>query len=413
MRLSVVLLFAFYALSAEAAPTIGTNFVVAFPCLGNNANLFLYVTNPSGNEVADLRIYSSNPDFDPMEQSVDPQSTLEIPFYNPDLQICDNNNVVVQKGILVQSTVSVSVYVNIEATDGTQVTNFLVLPTTVLGRQYALQNKAYNILIALQDNTQVTFSETTTNVVLNRLEAVRLQRGGNITSNNPVALVYSAGYYSGSSYSHDAVMALQVGIKATEFPLVTHPNVSSTNVRVYAFDDHTYVILNGLTQNQINAGSYYDFTVSGPSVIATSKKAQIVTGDSYYYQPSAQVVSSTFYLTAARYPFHTMTHIPYSSRDPVHTLVVITTTTGAGQISLDGTVIPALQYRRIASSSYYYATVPVSGDQHVITTNSANVKYTASVYSTYYNAQYANAKFNIGLDLPAVTDDADEGSVKE
>uniref|UniRef100_A0A914WAG1 Uncharacterized protein n=1 Tax=Plectus sambesii TaxID=2011161 RepID=A0A914WAG1_9BILA len=117
MWLLITSLLAVHALSAVAAPTVGTNFIYAFPCLGDDANLFIYVTN-SNNVAASLSIYSSDPNFDPMDQSVDAQSTQQIQFYDPDMQVCGQPNLVIQKGVLIQSTQPVSVYVDIESSDG-------------------------------------------------------------------------------------------------------------------------------------------------------------------------------------------------------------------------------------------------------------------------------------------------------
>uniref|UniRef100_A0A914X2W4 Uncharacterized protein n=1 Tax=Plectus sambesii TaxID=2011161 RepID=A0A914X2W4_9BILA len=141
MWLLIASLLAVHALSAVAAPTTGTNFVFAFPCIGNSANLFVFIANPN-NVDASISIYSSDPDFDPIEQSVDAQSTQQIQFYDPDMQLCSAQSQVAQRGVLVQSDQPISVYVDIETTDaGIKYTASVF--STYSGQTYA--NTKFNI----------------------------------------------------------------------------------------------------------------------------------------------------------------------------------------------------------------------------------------------------------------------------
>jgi hypothetical protein len=383
----------------KAVPAEGTEFLVAFPCLrSSTANLYIYVTN-ANTVPSSLSIFSSNPNFDPLDREVDARSSLRILFYDPDLQVCDNN-VISSKGLLIQSTRSVSVYVDVEDSSGTRAYNFLVLPTSMIGKQYGLASSSYfsYLLVSLQDNTQVTLGNSATPIRLDRLEAYLITNSyPNITSSNPIAMVIS-------SPSSDSSMALPNIYKSTEFPMAPHPNTSYTYVTVLGFEQNTYVLVNEITQGVVNAGTSLTFTVTQPSVITTSRRAQVFTGYYSSDQPAIQIVAPANYLSVSNLLFKPMTRIPYNSRDPVHTLEIIVPSASVGQIAIDGTTIPALQYKRISSSfSYYYVYVPVSNDQHVLTTTTSGLKYAASLYSSYYNSRTANAKFNIGIDLPFAT----------
>jgi hypothetical protein len=380
--------------------------------MGNTANLNIYVTNANAVPAA-ISIFSSNSNFDPMDREVDPRSTLRILFYDPDLQVCQTS-VVTQKGLLIQSNNPVSVYVDIEDTSGTRAINFLVLPTSLLGRQYGVPYNSYYkmLVVSMQDNTQVTVSTNPTPIRLNRLDAYLITNAyTSITSNNPVAIVINND--SGSSSKFDSVMALPNIYKSNEFPTVPHPNTTSTYVTVLAYEDNTYVLVDGVTQGMINAGAYLTFTVMQPCLITTSRRAQIFTGYTSSDQPATQIVPPAYFLSSSNLLFQPITHMPYNSRNPSHTLEIIAPSASVGQIAIDGTTIPALQYKRISTSTYYYAYLAISSDQHVLTTTTSSLKYTASVYSTYYGATRPNAKFKIGMDLPFAAKVAENETLSE
>jgi hypothetical protein len=304
-----------------------------------------------------------------------------------DLQVC-KIHAIAKKGLLLQSTVPVSVYVDMETADGYNAAAFFVLPTNLLGNQYRMNLYDYelNVVIALHDNTNITIG-TRNPIILNRMEAYAAWYDyplNSITANNTIALVYHS------------FMALPSIYKATEFPLIPDPNCCcETVVAVHAFEDNTYVMLNGVTRMILNASDMYPLLVGrNPSLITTSKKAQLTT-------TLVQVISSTFYLSG-NMSFHTMTHTPFHTHDPIHTLAIIAPTASTGEIALDGVIISAFTYKRIFAQ-YYYVLVPVSHGQHILTTTTPNIKYTASVCANCYAGQEfygAEAKFHIGLDLP-------------
>jgi hypothetical protein len=70
-----------------------------------------------------------------------------------------------------------------------------------------------------------------------------------------------------------------------------------------------------------------------------------------------------------------------------------------GEIRLDGQIIPALQYKRIPLSRYYYYYTNISNGLHTLAPVSQDAKFIATVLTRYHGDHIA-AKYVIGIDLP-------------
>uniref|UniRef100_A0A914WWC5 IgGFc-binding protein N-terminal domain-containing protein n=1 Tax=Plectus sambesii TaxID=2011161 RepID=A0A914WWC5_9BILA len=397
---SILLLVAHFSI-VSARLTTGTEFVVAFPCMTCCGNLSLVLVN--GNSAStSVTIQSPYPGFQSIHETISAQSTMRAYINDSSMQVScgtDANNAE-RKGIRIDATAPISVYLDLEMSDGVYFCNFLVLPVSMLSNEYCniglgLLGDTYNygIFVAVQDNTIINLGGAQDSIVLNALDAYFLV--GNfisspfVTSNVPFAFI------STYSFQPDAqIMSLPSSYRGREFPILADPNFNTTNALIFAFDNDTTIFKNGVNVGSLNAGQHVTIPITQAAVITTTKDTQISVGD--HMKGYGYALSSFLSTTVIFYP---LAHVPYKSVNPTHSLQLIVPLDSAGQVALDGQTISALLYLRIPNSSYYYIVLPVSGGQHMLTPSGPNVRFMASVFSTVNGDPYPWGKFIVGLNL--------------
>lgn len=81
-------------------------------------------------------------------------------------------------------------------------------------------------------------------------------------------------------------------------------------------------------------------------------------------------------------------------------LMIVTPIDSTGNIQVDGTAVPALQYRRIPYSTYYFYVQPVAtAGLHTIQITTLDDRYLAYIYYPYASNVYATS-YIVAMNLP-------------
>ena len=301
-------------------------------------------------------------------------------------------------GIHVTSQAPVSVYgLNTEqfTTDG-----FLGLPTNILGTNYLVEAYTNNIglgsqfsAIATQDNTTVTIklSEDVGSHSAGTPYTVNLNQGQTYQLNDAAV---PDGDLTGSAISADHPIAVFAGSNCADVPtgssacntlteemtptsawgqsFITEPLAtrSGDTFRFLASADNTAVSVNGTTVATINAGKFFETTLTAASIVTADKPIHVM---QYSNGQSVDGVNADpFDITIAPYAqflnSYTVTTEPEGA-DPAITdnyINVVAPTSEVGAVTLDGTPIPAASFTAIPGSSFSGAQLPVAFGSHVL-----------------------------------------------
>uniref|UniRef100_A0A914V1J7 IgGFc-binding protein N-terminal domain-containing protein n=1 Tax=Plectus sambesii TaxID=2011161 RepID=A0A914V1J7_9BILA len=427
--LCLLLLSAVFAYADNSAPTIANDFVFTFfnayiDSEASDVQLVAKVSN-NNNGTANVVVTSPFPSFNTIRVSVAPYSILKIPITPESIEAQFPGNqtnhgriVVEDKGIRLQSDLSVAVYAHAELANRQSADSFLVLPAVHLGTQYvavtatstSIDTEYPNMIavVAYQDSTQVTIGNQT--VTLNALQVASVATmdvlsGTVISGNKPFgAISGSTCGIVASTCGYEAVMLLPVGGWGTQFVAIPFVDLSTNYYQVVANTNNTVVSAGSTIITTLNAGEYREFQI-GTALVTSNFPVQLIqtgqnTGNHYNFVgapfflqlPSTDKMSNTGVLFQPPGNFGDEGGVLLS-----YILRIVTNLAGAGTIQIDGTTTGALHYKHVPNSDFYYYESITSSTTHSVTTNNPGTKYSVITY-TYYS--YYGSGFNCAFDLP-------------
>jgi IgGFc binding protein/Bacterial Ig-like domain (group 1) len=275
---------------------------------------------------------------------------------------------------------------------------YMGLPTNILGTSYLVEGYGGGTgsqfaVLGTQAGTTVTItpSETvgshaagtpyTVNLGQGQVYQLIDESGGSgdlsgtsVTSNNPVA-VFAGNDCADVPPSDYACNTLAEEMTPTDTwgtgfytePLATR---SGDTFRIMASKDGTNVDINGSPVASLNAGRFYETTLTSASSITANNPIQVMqysNGESYD-GANADPFDITIPPYAQYLNSYTVTTEP-DGADPAITnnyIDVVAPTSEVGQITLDGSPIPSSDFSPIAGSSYSGAQVSVAFGSHTL-----------------------------------------------
>uniref|UniRef100_A0A914V1W4 C-type lectin domain-containing protein n=1 Tax=Plectus sambesii TaxID=2011161 RepID=A0A914V1W4_9BILA len=195
-------------------------------------------------------------------------------------------------------------------------------------------------------------------------------------------------------------MLLPVGGWGTQFVTIPFMYVTYNYYEVVANTDGT-VVTSGGTQYPLNAGQFVQFP-SPIGILTSNYPVQVVqlgqhTDDNNLGDPFFLQIPSTDKMSNTSVFFQPTGFIQHGNNPLVFFVRIVTNVNGAGRIALDGKVISALQFKRVASSTFYYYEVITTNNTHLVTATSPSVVY--SVVSYTYGS-YEACGFVCAFSLP-------------
>uniref|UniRef100_A0A914VH63 IgGFc-binding protein N-terminal domain-containing protein n=1 Tax=Plectus sambesii TaxID=2011161 RepID=A0A914VH63_9BILA len=376
---------------AHAKLVTGTEFVFALPASGGdstmNSNL---IVNNQNNATAVLTLLTNLFNTTSFNVPANSIQRIQIPT-NISASLGDlGYNTVADKGVTVRSTNPITLYVAMESTDTQYSTQFLVLPTNRLGTQYNYLTSLLNykaLIIATQDNTHFTIGTTGQTLTLNKMQTYFTgtafflnSKMKSISANAPFASIL----YGSSSSPTTAVMSLPSSYSSTGFPVVFSDGNSGA-VTFFALYNNTSITYNSNQNIILNAGESQE--VRTPTTwINASQPIQVIfdpenTGHFGYAIAPENYLSTSIQF----YQFLGST-----------SMSILTSLQSVGKIAFDNQVIPALQFRHIPFTTYYYYVSYVEPALlHTIRPTEQGVSYLATVY----NEQQWGSAYVVNFDM--------------
>uniref|UniRef100_A0A914W6T6 C-type lectin domain-containing protein n=1 Tax=Plectus sambesii TaxID=2011161 RepID=A0A914W6T6_9BILA len=232
-----------------------------------------------------------------------------------------------------------------------------------------------------------------------------------ISGNKPFGAISgcTAGNTIGAS-DYEAVMLLPVGGWGTQFAAIPLMFLTTNLYQVVANTNNTIVSAGGTTVATLNAGEYRRFQI-GAALVTSNYPIQLIQlgqnagdadndlGDPFFLQlPSTDKMSNTSVLFQPT---------GFIENEGVHfdfVLRIVTNLAGAGTIQLDGTIISALQFKRIPNSSFYYYDSRTVNTTHSVKTNNPGTQYSVISYSYgHYEGCGFVCAFGLPIENPAAT----------
>lgn len=456
LLLLVPLLMLFLTLEAvsQTPTTQGTEFWLSFMRNGYRNE------NPSPNTVKLVLIASakractvtvSNPNQNWAESFTVSDNGVNSITVTDDRGYNEQRSGISDKGLLVTSTDTISLYIANEAENSYDAAN--VLPVPALGNEYMIQsnksigeqsnhngeNRASFLIVATEDDTHVqivpscmTYDDQTEgqsySVILNRGECYHVINkyqgaeynhdgdftGTMVTSTDgkPIAVfngncITSVPGGQSSGYDHVFEQAMPTDHWGKRFVVTSiYPAYSSLLedlVKVTALLDNTTVMRDGSVLCRLDAGQSYTFSMhlsNVPSVFLESDNPIAV----YVYNHSHQS-SGTSYgdpsMVWVSPVEQTIYEVTFSTFDAVkvekHYVNVVCYTEHVGELTLDGSNVASSFHPVDAAPEFSYARIQVSADAHILRCPGGFVAY---VYGMGPNEGYA---YSVGSSAKVLT----------
>jgi PKD repeat protein len=406
------------------APSQGTDYWLMFPASATTGSTELRIAVSSGTTTTGA-ISIPGLNFNTTFTVQAGATTIVSLPYNAS---ADVNNQVQSKGIHVTSQNPVTVHgfdMYVFSSDG-----FMALPTSSLGTQYltmSYKGSPEFAIVAAHDQTTVTIIPTQSvlnrtarvpfTITLNQGQTYQLL-GGNGSPPDTTGSVISAdkpiAVYSGNqctnvpdfepACNHIIEQLLPVNSWPTDYAFLPFGGRSGGDqVKVLASADNTRVYVNGSLMITLNRGDFTQFLAKTPTHIVAdhpilvSQFAASSGFDNTGGDPTMlNVTGATQFLD--HYTFSTFpANAPTLTGVFTNYVDVVAPASAVGQITLDGTAIPASAYRAISDSGFYGAQMVVSAGTHRL---AGPVTFGAAVYGFGFYDAYA---YPAGLCIPPQT----------
>ncbi len=316
------------------------------------------------------------------------------------------------KGIHVTSNDPVSVYGLNEYNMSTDA--YMALPTNALGMDYRIVNYLCSIpnlataisVVATQDGTSVSIwnhqTNATTNITLNTGQTYYIRdpvsmhelTGSRVQANHPVAVFGSNEatiiplFCSAADHIIEEMFPYYSWGKNFVTAFLAGRDNSGDYFRIVAADNATAITINGTPVATINAGGFYETTLTGYNQITTSNPVMVAQfaksatcagnlGDPFMMliPPMDQFLTN-----------YTICNVTMAQLTEVqHFVNVLAPGNALGTIYQDGALIPAGAFVQIGTSNYYAAQQPMTGGSHTFV---STIPFGVFVYGWAYAESY-------------------------
>lgn len=414
----VVILFSFLSIFSNTlygqADNLGTEFWLMFNQNFDGCTHTLYISGPDATsgqiDISDLAFS--------MPFSVTPGVVTEVVL--PSSTAVITNDVIEGKGVHITSNDEVSIYGLNQRVGSTDA--FLGIPVDVLGLEYIIMSydpfssngssngssfgivgveNGTNIMITTTANSGSRVAGTSYNIVLNAGETYQLKStsgdltGTEISSDKPISVFGThvcANVPSDIPYCDHLVEQLP-DITTWGKSFYTSSLATRTGgdiFRILASKDGTDVSLNGAVVATINKGAFYEvdlpsnsfneITANNPIFVVQYSKGRNIDGQVNSDPFMMIVVPHENYSGSAT--FTTPNGSTFTSDNWIN---IITPNQGVGIITLDGVIIPNVDFTAISTTEYSGARIPISQGSHTL---SGNVAFGTSVYGFAFSNSY-------------------------
>ncbi len=402
-----LLLFAFLLnflnLNAQYS-TLGNDFWVSFMQNFNvPANCIIYITSPQGaTGTVSMPGSGWSQNF---TVGANASIGIQIPAaQNPNIE---NSNVVLNKGVHVVSNNPIAVYAANQRDASSDAT--LVLPVQALGDQYMIMSytvlsgyPSEFIIIGVENNTSIQIipkaaviggvgANVPFNITLNAGEVYMVQSNGDLTgstvkatnlntcNNFAVFAGNKCAYVPTTCTSCDHLYEQMIPLKAWGKNYITSPLMtrSSDQFRILAMENSTSIQINGGAPINLNAGQYYETSLSQASFITSNNPISVAqysqgtTCDNTLSDPFMIILSPVeqFIDNIVFQAFNTdVIHQFYSN--------IITKTANTNLVTLDGSTLTG--WSTIPSNNLFsYTRININQGTHILDSDSG---LTAIVY---------------------------------
>ncbi|MCX6252531.1 MAG: hypothetical protein NTX61_17490 [Bacteroidetes bacterium] len=378
--LSFILVFAGYS---QTTTNEGTDFWIAFP--PNDVPTPTLTIFISSNYTTSGNITSAFPGVN-QSFNVVPGIVTQIVLPSGVVMISGTEN----KGIHVTSSDPVCVYGLNHSPATTDA--YLALPVNALGLDYRIMSYKVSIppngsdlsVVATQDGTNLSIfdhqTSNTSNVTLNQGQTYLLEESGSgedltgsrVQSNYPVGVfgsVKGVNIPDVSCLAGDHVVEMMFPVNSWGKNFVTVPLAGRTNCgdifRVLAAQDGTVVLVNGMTVATLNAGDYYESSMTGYNSINTSKAtllAQYAKGESCCGNTTGDPLMMLI-IPQDQFLTH-YTVVNTAGGFITHWINVVAPDYALGTIYQDGVLIPPSAFVQIGTTNFYGAQRSVMAGSH-------------------------------------------------
>lgn len=421
-------------LTAQRMTTMGTDFWLCFMDYQNLSSQPVVTYHRlfvSGIRNCSVTVSNPNTGWSATESVVPGQvATIVIP-----IEQCENttSEAVVNKGLHVTSTDTVSVYSSRNSTANYDVAN--ILPTASLRDDYMMMSYPADrwgcifAIVATEDNTTVDIvltnptrngasaGDTITAVLPNagnvyQVYQTYLENNYGVTFHDftgtrvhsldckPIAVfngdvcVYVPSYYGyGQTCDHTFEQCIPTSYWGREFIV---PRLATSQypdyVRVTALRDSTWVSRNGGTPEFLNSGETYDYQISSGTGDKVTSTAPVSVN--LYFASTGSVVNgdpSMLNIMPVEQMVHDVTFASYTTPNTSqHMLNVILRTSDKHLFRLDGVAYPSSSFMPIpADTSFSSAIFPVAEGSHTIHMDATGSGFIANVYGMGLRESYA------------------------
>ncbi len=328
------------------------------------------------------------------------------------------------KGIQITSDVPVSVVVVNYALFFME--SYLVNPTTVLGTKFyaltATPDDKYSCQVTAinpsSNSVSVTVTQTSGSsktTVINSLQTLTYSHtaeasGTKFEADNPIAVIADctcAATINGNC-NPEVVMLTPVSGYQTEYPIVSFTSSSFGDViRVVTDYGNTEVKLDGRHLKTINAGEFFNFTItkafagvlSATRPVSISQMGQAYAGTNEAGNKFMTGVPSKEQFITGSCMFSTLIPSSFDWGTINEFLNLITVGDVSGSMQLNGAPINQ-QWAQIGSTGYYYTRVKIpKAGNYTISSSNPSAKFSPIVYGYAFGMGYG---YVCGMNLPRV-----------
>lgn len=301
-----------------------------------------------------------------------------------------DSDMITEKGIHVTSLHDITVYglnKSVKTSGG-----FLALPTDILGKEYQVVSYRNNgaiignefLIVGTVDGTVVTITPTATvgpriagvpyNITINEGQTYLLVdpngvpsdlTGTTITSTEPIGVfgAHKAANIPRGASEEDHIVEMLLPESAYGRSFLTAPLATRTAgdfFRVIASEDSTEVSIDGVAQSPMSANQFFEVNLLNASQITSNRPVMVM-----QYAASSSfdgALGDPLMMIVPPYEQYCSTYVTATPLIgfSVNYLNITAPNDAVGNITLDGNVIPAIDFTPIGSSGFSYARVPVS-----------------------------------------------------
>ena len=301
-----------------------------------------------------------------------------------------DSDVISDRGIQVTSLQDLTVYgltKSVKTSGG-----FLALPTDILGKEYQVMSYRNNgaiignefLIVGTVDGTVVTITPTATvgpriagvpyNITIDEGQTYLLVdpngvpsdlTGTTISSTEPISVfgAHKAANIPRGASEEDHIVEMLLPESAYGRSFLTVPLATRTGgdfFRVIASEDSTEVSIDGVAQSPMSANQFFEVNLLSASQITSNRPVMVM-----QYAASSSfdgALGDPLMMLVPPYEQYCSTYVTATPLTgfSVNYLNISAPNDAVGNITLDGNVIPAIDFTPIGSSGFSYARIPVS-----------------------------------------------------